>query len=49
MSEKVLVLRKYQHHTDQAMEERPHDKMPIHVHMITHVRPRIGMLWKFLC
>lgn len=23
--------------------------MPIHVHIITQVRPRMGMEWKFLC
>lgn len=49
MREKVLVLQKYQHLPDQIMNERTYDKMPIHVHIITQVRPRIGMEWKFLC
>lgn len=30
-------------------DDHTYDRMPIHVHIITQVRPRIGMEWKFLC
>lgn len=32
----------------QPLNKRTYDKIPIHVHMITQVRPRIGIEWKFL-